>query len=314
MKFSNSEIRAYKRCRRKWWLTYYRKLRPVREGVGPLAIGNMIHHPLELYYSVPNRDAETFDWETPLAAYVNDRLQDPALPDHLHTEMLESFELSKIMLRGYFEWLASDGGDSEFRVVAAEEEIEAYIGEILGTEVWLMGKLDTVVELVSNGLRGFMDHKSVADMKTLPAQGEKDEQFKTYGLLQRLKAAADGVTNAQFATGGFWNMLKKVKRTAQAKPPFYLRAEVNHNETVYQTFYTRIWGEVSDLLTTRANLDAGVDHQQAAYPNPTRDCGWDCPFNLICAKFDDGSDVEFLLAQDFEVHDPYARYTEVEKG
>jgi len=314
MKFSNSELRAFKRCRRKWWLAYYHKLTPRRDGVGPLSIGNMIHHPLELYYAEPARAPETFDWETPLARHVEARLEDPNLPDHLHGRMLEDYELVKIMLRGYFEWLVEEGADSEINVLSAEREIEAYLGHIEGAEVWLIGKLDTETELRSDGRVVFMDHKSCQTLSDLPKTGPLDEQLKTYGLLQRMEAIAEGRPDQRFASGGMWNMLRKVKRTARSNPPFYGRASVSHNDTVYRNFHKRVWGEVTDILRVRRYLDEGADHQVVAYPNPTRDCSWDCPFFMTCPQFDDGSDVESVVQLEFVQHDPYERYTEVEKG
>ena len=317
-KFSNSELRAWKRCRRKWWLTYFRHLTPRREGVGPLSIGNMVHWPLECYYGTPDRNPETFDWETPLAEHVEARLADPELPDHLHVDMLEDYELVKIMLRGYFEWLVEEGADSEIIPLAPEREIEAFIDRIDGTDVWLMGKLDVEAELKSDGRRVFIDHKSVANLTDLPKTGHLDEQQRNYGLLQRLEASALRVAGLpapdKLATGGVWNMLRKVKRSARAKPPFYGRAGVSHNDETYRNFYLRVWGEARDILATTANLAAGGNHQVEAYPNPTRDCSWDCPFFTICPMFDDGSDVEAVIGMEFIQHDPYARYTEIEKG
>lgn len=313
-KVSNSELRAFKRCRRKWWLAYYLRLTPRRDGVGPLSIGNMIHHPLELYYATPDRDPETFDWAGPLAEHVEARLADPSLPDHLHGRMLEDYELVKVMLSGYFEWLRDEGADSEINVIAAEREIEAYLGEIEGRDVWLIGKLDTEAELRSDGRRVFVDHKTVQTMTDLPKTGPLDEQLKTYGLLQRLEAAARGELDRAFANGGVWNMLRKVKRTARSNPPYYARAGVTHNDEVYRNFYKRVWGEVRDILVTRRNLDAGGDHQVEAYPNPTRDCTWDCPFFMVCGQLDDGSDVGAVVDMEYVVHDPYERYVEVEKG
>lgn len=314
VKISNSELQTYKRCKRKWWLTYYWKLRLRREGVGALSVGNMIHHPLEFYYANPNRDPETFDWESILAAYVQERQNDPRLPAELHPQMLAEYELAKIMLRGYFEWLTEDGMDSEFKVLAAEQEVEVFLDTILGTEVYLISKLDTIVQLKSSGLLSFMDHKSVQNLKDLAKGIGKNEQLRYYGLIQRLKAAAEGVVNAQFAHGGMLNMLRKVKRTAAANPPFFGRAATTHPDEVYKNFHARVWGEVFDLLTTRARLDSGLNHHQVVYPTPTRDCEWDCPFNLICTQFDDGSDVGAVIAAEYETHDPLERYTEVEKG
>lgn len=310
LKVSNSEIRKFKRCRRAWWLTYYCRLRPLKDGVGPLSIGNMIHSVLEAYYSLEGRDPSTFVWETVLAAVVEERFQDDRLPEHLKPEMLQDAELAKIMLRGYFEWLQDDGADSDLRILSAEQEVEAYLGEIEGVPVTLIGKLDVQAEQISTGFRLFVDHKSCASLTDLPKVGPLDEQLKTYGLLQRL----DGTPEEQRAIGGLWNMLRKVKRTARSNPPYYGRAGVRHNEETYRTMYRRIWGEVRDMVLVRQQLDAGAEHHVVAYPNPTRDCSWDCPFYRECPMFDDGSDVEHVLAESFEEHDPYERYVEIEKG
>lgn len=314
MKIANSELQTFKRCKRKWWLTYYLLLRPVKEGVGALAVGNMVHHPLELYYAQPVRDPETFDWQTPLAAYYQARLDDPAFPHDKAPQMQADYELARIMLKGYFEWLTEEGMDSDIEVISAEREVEVFLDTILDVPVSIIAKLDTEILLKSNGWRSFMDHKSVMNVKDLPKIIEMNEQLKTYGLVQRLEAAQKQTGEQQFAHGGMLNQIRKVKRTASSNPPYYDRAGVMHNDEVYRTFYIRIWGEVYDLLTLRARLDSGADHQQVAYPTPTRDCTWDCQFLAICPRFDDGSDVAVLIADQYEQHDPYQRYTEVEKG
>lgn len=340
LKISNSELRKFKRCRRSWWLTYYRRLTPIYDGVGPLSIGNMLHHTLEGYYATTNRDPETYDWGSRLDEYAQVRLDDERLPEHLHPQMQTDLELCRIMLSGYFVWLQDDGADSDVDVLSAEQEVETFLGEILGEDVSLIGKLDIRARLKSTGQRVMIDHKSVQNLADLPKTGELDEQLRTYGLLERMAAVAAvgevcgldvgwnntacGLTKGHkghhkeaqrlLTNGGVWNMLRKVKRTAAAKPPFYGRAGVQHNDEVYRNMFARIWGEVTDIMRVRAELDNGGNHQAIVYPNPTRDCSWDCNFFTLCARFDDNSDVENVLSQEFEVNDPYERYVEIEKG
>lgn len=314
MKFANTELQTFKRCKRKWWLAFYHRLRLRREGIGPLSIGNMVHAPLEAYYAMPDRDPATFDWKRTLDAHYQDRLNHPEFPHDKAPEMQTEYELAQLMLKGYFEWLVDEGADSDIEIIAAEREVEVYLDTILGTQVHLIGKLDTEIRLKADGRRAFEDHKTVAALAILPKQIEINEQFRFYGLLQRLEAVQRGTGETQFAHGGVLNMLRKVKRTAGSKPPYYGRAGIEHNDEVYRTFYTRVWGEVYDLLTLRARLDAGADPQQVAYPTTGMDCDWACPFRPICPRFDDGSDVAAIIEGDFEQHDPYARYVEVEKG
>ena len=52
VRISNSEIQTFKDCRRKWWLTYYRRLQPkYRDSTGALALGTRIHAALDDYYA-----------------------------------------------------------------------------------------------------------------------------------------------------------------------------------------------------------------------------------------------------------------------
>jgi hypothetical protein len=37
------------------------------------------------------------------------------------------------------------------------------------------------------------------------------------------------------------------------------------------------------------------------YPNPTKDCMWDCPFRSACLAYDDGSDFQYILDHEFMV-------------
>jgi hypothetical protein len=314
LKLSNSEIQAHNRCKRKWMLGHHYGYRLRREGVGALSVGNMIHFPLEVYYADPNRDPATFDWRAPLDQHYQERLNHPEFPHDKAPEMQAEYELAQIMLAGYFQWLTEEGADSDIEVISAERELEVFFDTILGVPVYLIGKLDTEVRLKSSGLRAFMDHKSVQNVKDLPKQIEINPQLKYYGLLQRMEAVAKGTGEVEFAHGGMLNMLRKVKRTAKSNPPFYDRAGTTHNDEVYRTFHTQVWGKAYDLLTTKQRLDAGGNHQQVAPPSPGFDCDWGCPFKLICPRFDDGSDVQAILDAQYELHDPLQRYQEVEKG
>lgn len=53
---------------------------------------------------------------------------------------------------------------------------------------------------------------------------------------------------------------------------------------------SKMLDEVLDML------DPGLP----LYPNPTRDCSWDCPYKDACIGMDDGSDYQFFLDSSFE--------------
>src|SRR5690606_38485102 len=108
--------------------------------------------------------------------------------------------------------------------------------------------------------------------------------------------------------GALYTMLRKVKRTAAAKPPFYDQIEVQHNLQTIRTMWTRVAKVVEEIYDARVALDAGSDHQYIAYPRPSRDCTWKCDFFPVCSMFDDGSDVEGVIEQYYEHVDPPQRY------
>jgi hypothetical protein len=75
-----------------------------------------------------------------------------------------------------------------------------------------------------------------------------------------------------------------------------------------RAFWSRIHGELYDMMGVKAALDAGVSHHQVAYPRPSGDCSWKCPFFAICPMFDDGSAVESAIEAHYEASDPYDYY------
>ena len=111
-----------------------------------------------------------------------------------------------------------------------------------------------------------------------------------------------------------FTMLKKVKRTASARPPFYDQIEVRHNIFTMRSFWDRIHGTIADLMRVRTALDAGTAHSSVAYPHASRDCKWKCQFFTVCTLMDDGSAAEHALSEMFEEGDPYSYYENDKKG
>ncbi len=72
----------------------------------------------------------------------------------------------------------------------------------------------------------------------------------------------------------------------------------------------KVDGVTDEMLSTRNKLLRGQDHRKVAYPNPTRDCSWKCPFYNVCPMMDDGSDYVRMLQNEYEQVNPLARYGE----
>jgi RecB family exonuclease len=296
LRISNSEIQTFKDCRRKWWLNYYRGLRPqTQQMTGALALGSRIHAALDAYYS---QDIPLLDAYASLVAKDKQTL----LETFRDTMELETeAELGRIMLEGYLQWVDENGIDAELEMISTEEIISM---PMFDGAVELQGKLDMRVRRKADGVRMFRDFKTVGGSFTeFASLAHMNEQILTYMVLEAAQNK-----EGERCEGGIFTMLKKVKRTANAKPPFYDQIEVRHNTFALRTFWSRLHGTIRDMLSVRKALDEGQDHHNVAYPRPSRDCKWKCQFFAICPLFDDGSAAEQALSELFAVDDPYGYY------
>lgn len=308
---SNSELRTFKRCRRQWYLAYYRELRPRQEPLtGPRSIGTRLHLALAAYYSTRREDPRRVLEKTITEDRRKLHRRDDTTDDDVSAFESEA-ELATIMLDGYLDWVQETGQDEGLEIIGDEQIVEAPYDAIPG--VVLIGKLDVRVRREIDGARFFLDHKSVGSLTEPLKTLHLNEQMIHYHLLEFLEFLQAGggshdFPNAERSHGGLYNMLRKVKRTQRAKPPFFDRVEVRHNLHELREYYLRVFGEITDLLEARRRLDEGADHRQVAYLNPTSDCSWDCDFLAVCPLFNDGSAAEEMLTAVYERGDPHAHY------
>lgn len=301
IRISNSEIQTFKDCRRRWWFTYYRRLQPkVKNYTGALALGSRIHEALDMYYST---GTPLLDAHAELVAKDMKTLTD----QYRDTSELETeAELGRVMLEGYLEWVEIEGIDAELEMISTEEIIER---PMMDGRVILQGKIDMRVRRKLDGVRMFRDFKTVGgSFADFGATANMNEQILTYMVLEEAQNK-DG----ERSEGGIFTMLRKVKRGAYAKPPFYDQITVRHNAFALRSFWQRLEGTLEDMLRVRDGLDAGESHYKLAYPKPSRDCKWKCQFFAICPLVDDGSAAEAAISDAFESSDPYGYYGIEEK-
>ena len=302
VRLSNSEIQTFKDCRRRWWLTYYRRLKPRNQDMtGALALGSRIHAAFEEHYAngVPLLKAHT---------ELVEKDRNILLSEFRDVDTLESeADLGRIMLEGYEQWVEEEGIDAELEFISSEETI---VMPLFNGEVELQGKIDMRVRRKIDGVRMFRDFKTVGgSLSDFANLAPMNEQVMTYMLLESSQNK-----EGERSEGGIFTMLKKVRRTASARPPFYDQIEVRHNVFTMRAFWNRIHGTITDLMRVRTALDSGSDHTQVAYPHASRDCKWKCQFFTVCTLFDDGSAAEQALTEMFEEGDPYSYYENDKKG
>lgn len=303
---SNSELQTFKRCRRKWWLSWHRGLVLRSESpVGVRQVGDRVHRALKYHY-VPGGPANPVAMLDALEREITldrSRLDENTLDD-VRMQFEKEADLERIILEGYLQWLQETGSDSEFEVIAPETYLETHLMDYGPTSVAIIGKLDVRVRRKTDGAHLFIDHKVVGEFTTPVRILTIDEQMKHYHLLELLTGDGDGKRTA----GAIYNMLRRVKRTSRATPPFYKRVEVYHNPHELTTYRQRIQGEIIDILDVTEALHNGDNPHSVAYPSPRRECTYDCPFLQVCPMFDDGSRVEAALSSLYEERDPLDYY------
>jgi hypothetical protein len=313
---TNSTVKDFQRCKRKWWLKHYRRKTRVRYG-SPFTVGNFVHDALAEWYAGR--------LESPLD-FINEKQAEETekFPDYAR-EIAKDAELAYIMVEGYVEWLEETGADYELESVEPEREMQVQLAP--ATEppfgrVIARSKLDGKVR-TRDGWFAFLEHKSVQNFVDLPSIARMDPQLLMYELQEYLEwweeqqkslDATEKLIPADsqkaLAGGAIFNLLRKVKRTARAKPPFYFREPVRHNVEQLRSHWKHVVAEARDMQLRIARLDAGEDHHVVAPPTVRTTCRWDCEFFEVCPLFDDGSDAESVIAAEYEDHDPLERYAD----
>lgn len=310
---SATKINDWQQCKRKWWLRWYRQLDSVTDLTDVRNTGIRVHEALAAWY-VPEgterqdprdvlREAIGRDWNKTL-----ERMQ--------LTPQSEGFEavakkwesvavLERAMIEGYMEWMEETGADAGYTVIGSELEVAVNIPDsVTGMTVQARGVVDAKIRRDVDGVRLFIDHKSVGDFERATRFLKMRNQMLHYHLIEWL-TTGEGEARCD---GALYNMLRRVKRTAKAKPPFFQRKTVEHTEIQISAYRERLLGEAASMARAEQMLEAGVSHHRAVPPSPSDDCHWKCEFAAVCPMFDDGSRAEDMIAAVYHQGDPWQRY------
>jgi hypothetical protein len=310
---SNSEIFAAQRCWRNWYLTYYLGMVPALEiPHGSRQLGIRVHTALEGLYG--------YELDPLIVLQILYKAAIEAQPEY-EAELLKERTMAETMVDGYVMWLAEEGADADQRVVATETDMLVPLGPIpgWGEGVLLRSRMDQVFQRISDGALGFMDYKTGSNFEKHETL-ERNPQFKTYALMQRIKARSE--PGQPLIMGGQITTLRRVLRTARSNPPYYQRDQFWYNDEQLDAHELKIMKVVGEILAVRAKLDwareAGMPmpdfnrlQRYELPPTPIDgDCDWRCPFTQVCPMMDDGSDWTGVLMQSghWRQADPYEYY------
>jgi hypothetical protein len=337
---SNSEIQTFKECRRRWYFESYLGIRPryyIKDIAGPAHLGTRVHDALEAYYSPEFPDCVDADGCLAVFDAKTAEEAEKVLGTEAEVAWRKDVSLGRIMLEGYFQYLEESGVDAYFTVLYAERQANVpllFDGEQVmhiapdpeklpvrspcrapaGTElpVHLVAKLDlTVLDHVSERPL-FVDHKTAATIGEHAKTADIDEQFPFYILIEMMEAKLRGENPETATMGGTYNILRKVKRSPKATPPFYARHAVHYSTEQVRGFWEQMTGAVRDMMEVERRLNAGESPTHVAYPNVTRDCEWKCAFRSLCPMVGDSrSDAKGMMRNEFVATDNYERYPEI---
>lgn len=277
-----SEIKKFKRCPRSWWLSYKRggygyELPPKAAAVsaGQRNVGTLVHECIELYYTPGGMWKYAIELER----------QKAGLEGYLTAEYEKDvLSLATIMVDGYADWIADNGHDVGERTLFVERQFEVPIGRVLGDDVVITGRVDRGVQDTLSGEIIFEDTKTVQSLDQVGFQLAVDDQGQLYCTL--------GAKDLNKQVNRFrHNMLRKVKRGPRSEPPYYGRHEVRFTEEQLNNAWTHTAVVIERMVQALqiVNRDEYM-HHTVMYPNPTKDCTWDCDFLAICPMMDQGSD------------------------
>lgn len=295
---TNSEMETYKECKRRWWLSYVRRLKHRTDPDSGQAarVGTIYHSVMEEYY---HSDLSTEARARALA------LADP--PITATADDLKEYSLARTMAEGYFDWLDETGADADLEFESVEDRLTT-ASPVQGVE--LLGKADLLATRTRSGERMVVDHKTTSSFARSLSDIHLLRQPKLYSLMRRILLPDSPLH------GVLWNMARSVKRGPRSNPPFYMRYELAMTDMELRRYWRELEAVIIDMMRDEARLAEvnPIDRSVVAYPTPSKDCSWKCPFYVVCGYFDDPKfDVESIIDSSYEVYDPLERY-EFEEG
>lgn len=338
MRLSATEMQMFRRCRRKWDLQSpnrqnYSPLRPQTA----LWVGSGIHKGLEQYYRFGDHPAEVFmRWADDEIKQLRaaGKVGDPEIEHELYSAR----DLGIGMLEHYFSWCVPVDKKSWKKIVAVELPFALRIpkGDGKFGKGILVGKMDMLVQDVKGWL-WVVEHKSFAQ-EPHEQYLALDEQTTLYQYAGQVLVSSGeleglGIKKTAKVRGVIYNGLRKKRPTEPEVLKSGALSKKASMDTTYEVYLEAIEkndliiGDYTDFLDTlkargntffvRQKLDRSVKEMKQlelrlleimddmqkkglpCYPNPTRDCVWDCAFFGVCLAMNAGGDAKAILKTDF---------------
>lgn len=288
-----TELKSFKRCRRKWALGELAAIQPQKLNMN-FFLGTAIHAALEEWHTSFDVDMM---FEAFYAACNEDtkslREDTPWLYAEQEAEILENQELGIAMLQGYIEhWnpetfvVAKAGGkpllEVKFKVPILDRNGRK-------TRYTYAGMMDGIVR----------DEYGIwiLERKTTTNTNAEYLRLDDQNLMYLAYAIEMWPKLEPHLRGVLYDFLRKQKPSNRVKSPLFFRERIYRNSYEIKSAMEQVYSVVEDMERVAKDPDV------RAYPTPTRDCSWDCSYKQICRAMSDGTDVETIIEAGFIVLD-----------
>ena len=312
-----------------------------KEGAKPLEFGTAIHAALEVYYNpetwnwLKDDRREVVHGLVLMAFVQTNKLHRLARGENISEEDKEDFAerqaLGIGMLQNYFLWAPDN--DAWFTPVCVEQKFEVPIDGVWGhldDQPMYRGKLD-VLAVDKDDWYWIIDHKTAARLEEQGPFLELDEQCGSYAwaVQKQLGIRVAGVIYNELYKGhplppnlnknqreGRWYSVNRQQDTSyemalhtltEANEPLHLYEDYltflrnDGKQYVRRTITQRSQEELENLGMQIAGEVVDMLEDPKIYPNPDKfSCRW-CDYQLPCLATNDGSDVKWILKENYVV-------------
>lgn len=239
------------------------------------------------YAAYLGREAELHEW---LARYSADRHGPPNGEARVHYVIT----YDRVCIDGHERIAPLD-----YKTAASFDELNLQTNPQAGAYDWVADLFYSPLGYKPAGMLWQQHRKAVPSLPTVLKGGKRKGRLsldKSQGTTYRLYKRALHELHGEVWPHEYDDMLATLANTQDERGDAYVRRELlKRNDRQREVEQDKIVAEVMEML------DPGLP----MYPNPTKDCSWDCPFKAPCLAMDDGSDYQFMLKTEYAKWEGY---------
>lgn len=281
---SYSQLNTWRRCRRRWYLSYVEKLQK-NTPTNALWLGVGVHEALDQYYASNPRDTTVLhssftEWAFGQKADIEKQIAGLVEEQQVKDDLQKNYELGLALMDNYAAFAPTH---DNFDVLETEYSFEVPVGldikmydhenNSLGyVPVYYRGRIDGIVRMHDSGNLYLLEHKTAKQFNEQKLI--LDQQSTSYIW------AAEQVYGYKIS-GVYYNILRKQVAGPRVRTPLVYRLTVDRTRASVRDFPEQVKMMVKDMeLTAEHGL---------YYHTPADDCNF-CPYFTICAMVQDEAD------------------------